>query len=112
MPDDEQDPIKKMLARNFRLLLRNIVPRIRIIMEQFIVLLVFLVADSLIFRIFSLLSKSDNVDNSFVNLILEGVQYCSITAIGFYFIMSTISGLTLIPKGKIGGKDDEDKEDW
>jgi hypothetical protein len=88
-----QQSFKMLLKNNFYQLVRDIIVPIRVILSVFIVFVIFLIADQILFSIFVWQVQDIKSRVSFIGWVLDGVQVLSIVAVSVYFIYSTINGL-------------------
>jgi hypothetical protein len=88
-----QQSFKMLLKSNFHQLIRDIIVPIRVIFSIFIVFVMFLIADQILFSIFVWQVQNIKSRVPFVGWVLDGVQVFSILAVSIYFTYSTIAGL-------------------
>ena len=89
----KQVSISSLLAEHFYHLIRDIIIPIRVIISVFIVFLIFLVVDQLLFLVFDWLCRDIKTRITFVSWLLDGVQVVSIVAVSICFIYNTITSL-------------------
>lgn len=90
---EKQDTIGELAKEHSLRLIYNVIGPIRIMIELFIIFTSFLIADHFLFKIFVALSGDIATRIPLVAWVLDGIEICSILAVGVYFIVSTITGL-------------------
>ena len=90
---ERQQSFKVVLKNNFYQLVRDIITPIRVILSVFIVFVVFLIAEQILFAVFVWQVQDIRDRVPFVGWVLDGVQVFSIIAVSVYFVYTTVTGL-------------------
>ena len=93
IPSSTPTSLKVLLRNNLYEFVRDVVIPLRVIIATFVVFVVFLIADQMLFWIFEILTQDIRLRSPFLALVFDGVEISSAIGVAVYFLISGLLNL-------------------